>query len=153
HQVAHFVHRKRDARSLQHPRDGPVADLPVRCVLALEQRVDHRVLEVCPPPPRDERVRIAVPALLPEVTGGGFREPALHVHHGPVLVEHAHLDGSRELGRARHRRVSDGCIRYPAMMPPYFTTKRCQAAVAASCAASISAAPSTCTSRRSSTTT
>ena len=92
-EIADLVHRVLDAGALHHVRNRAMTDLPVRRVLAMEQRVDHRVLEMRPSPPGDERIRIALPALLLEVRRRDRRQSGLHVDDRPVLVEHAHLDG------------------------------------------------------------
>ena len=44
-----------------------------------------------PPPPGDETVGIAVPALLLEEGGNHFRQPGLHVDDGAILVEDENL--------------------------------------------------------------
>ena len=68
-----------------------VADLTVRRVAMVAQRVDHRVLEVRAAPPGDEAVRPAVPALLLQERRHRLGQPLLHVDHRAVLVEHQHL--------------------------------------------------------------
>jgi hypothetical protein len=102
HQVAHLVQGVRDPRALENPGQRPVADLPVWGVLPLQEGIDHRVLEVHAAPPGHEGVGIARPALPAEVRGDRLGESRLHVDHGAVLIEHAHLDPGSKLGRARH---------------------------------------------------
>ena len=60
------------------------------------KRVDHRVLEMGAPPPGDEAVRRAVPALLLEVRGCGLGQPCLHVDDGTVEVEEQDLRSALE---------------------------------------------------------
>ncbi len=43
-------------------------------------------------PPGDERVGIAEPTLVLEERRRCFRQARLHVHDGPILVEHADRD-------------------------------------------------------------
>src|SRR3546814_15994720 len=70
----------------------PVADLAVRRVAAVAQRVDHRVLEMRAPPPGDEAVRLVVPTLVLQERCGRLGVAALHVADGAVLVAHQRLD-------------------------------------------------------------
>jgi hypothetical protein len=100
---AHFRVRVCNARAREHAVGGEMADLPIRRVLPVQQRVDHRVLEVRAPPPGDEIICIALPALALEEAGHGFAESTLHVDDCAVLVEHADLDGALE-----HLSVHDG---------------------------------------------
>ena len=81
-----------DAGAIHDLADGQVADLAVGRVIALQQRVDHRVFEVGAAPPRDEGVGIAGPGFCLQEQGGDVTQAALHVDHGAVLVEHAELD-------------------------------------------------------------
>ena len=69
-----------------------VSDLAVRRVLPVQERIDHRVLEVRAPPPGDERIRPPVPAFLLQVGRNHLGQALLHVHDRSVLVEHADLD-------------------------------------------------------------
>src|ERR1700753_3915986 len=73
---------------------------------APEQGVDHRVLEVVPPPPGDEGVGVAAPSLGPQERRGDVAQTALHIHDRAVMVEHAELD-------ARFQRVDVGHHRPP----------------------------------------
>jgi hypothetical protein len=61
----------------------------------VRQRVDHRVLERAPPP-SDEIICVALPALALKEAGRGFAESTLHVDDRAVLVEHADLDAALE---------------------------------------------------------
>src|SRR6516165_9501924 len=96
----------------------------------VQQRVDHRVLEMGPTPPRHERIGIALPPLPREERGCGFGQSSLHVDHGSILVEHANLDGSSHIIRLRHpcslemlwratadRQTQPGAYRYEITMP------------------------------------
>ncbi len=69
-----------------------MADLAVGRVAAIQQRVDHRVLEVRAPPPGDEAAGLAVPALLLQERRDGLGQPFLHVDDGAVLIESQRLD-------------------------------------------------------------
>ena len=97
-----------DAAAVHDVGHGAVADLPVGRVAAVEQRVDHRVLEVRAPPPRHEAVGRAVPALLLQERRDGLGQPLLHVDDGAVLVEGQRLDLALEDLEAFH-----GCLKRP----------------------------------------
>ena len=73
-----------------------MADLPVRRVAAIAQRVDHRVLEVRAAPPGDEAVGVALPALPLQKRRDGLGQALLHVDDGAVLVERQRLDLASE---------------------------------------------------------
>ena len=111
-EVAHLIMRMRDAGTVHHMRDRAVPDLAIGRVPAMQQRIDHRVLEMRAPPPGDEGIGIAAPALRLQEGRGDGDEPALHVHDRAVLVEHADLDaGFDGLGahgdlRCRHLKVA-----------------------------------------------
>jgi len=92
-QIFHLVPAVFDAGAVHDMGDRAMPDLAIGRVLAMQQRVDHRVLEMGAPPPGDERIGIAAPALgLQERRGNRHKSP-LHVDHRAVLVEHADLDG------------------------------------------------------------
>ena len=109
---AHLVLGVGDAAAIHDVGNGTMADLPVRRVATIAQRVDHRVLEVCAPPPGDEAVRLAVPAFRLQEGRRGLGEPLLHVDDGAVLVERQYFDlalqdvayGRHVFLRARQRR-------------------------------------------------
>ena len=90
----HFILRVRNARAREHLVDGEMTDLPIRRVLPVQQRVDHRVLEVHAPPPGDEIICAALPALALEEAGRGFAKSTLHVDDRTILVEHTDLDAA-----------------------------------------------------------
>ena len=109
---AHLVLGVGDAAAIHDVGHGAVADLAVGRVAAVAQRVDHRVLEVRAPPPGDEAVGLALPALLLQEGRHGLGQALLHVDDGAVLVEHQRLDlalqdvayGRHVFLRARQRR-------------------------------------------------
>jgi len=105
-EAADLLRRVRDAGAVHDLRDGHLADRAVRRVLAVQQGVDHRVLEVRPPPPGDEGVRVALPAFGREEGGRDLAEAALHVHDRAVLVEHADGNAALDLFGIGHV----GCI-------------------------------------------
>src|ERR1700722_2431604 len=80
-----------EAGAVHDMGDRAVADLAIGRVLAMQQRIDHRVLEMGAPPPGHEGIGIAAPALRLQERGSDGRQPALHVDHRAVLVEHADL--------------------------------------------------------------
>src|ERR1700746_2786559 len=80
-----------------------MADLAIRGMFPVQQRVDHRVLEMGPTPPCYEGIGIALPSLCRQERGCGLGQSGLHVDHGSILVEHADLDGSSYIIRLRHR--------------------------------------------------
>lgn len=90
-EIAHVVHRVVDLRAVHHMGNCAVSDLAIGRVLAMQQRIDHRILEMGPTPPCDEGIRIALPALLCKERCGDFNQAALHVDDGAVLIEHADL--------------------------------------------------------------
>ena len=104
-QVTDLVHRVLDTGAVHHMRDGAVADFPIGRVLPMQQRIDHRVLVMRPPPPGDEGVRIARPTLLLQKRRRVFNQPALHIHDRPILVEHADLDAGLEFINDAHAGV------------------------------------------------
>jgi hypothetical protein len=59
-----------------------------------------------PPPPRHEGMRISSPTFRPEIGRRDLGQAGLHVDHGAVLIEHAHLDGSFQLLDTAHRRAT-----------------------------------------------
>ena len=73
-----------------------LADFPVGGMSPLQQRIDHRVLEVGAPPPGDDGAGIAAPPLGFQERGDVGGEPALHVDDRAVLVEHDDLDAALE---------------------------------------------------------
>ena len=73
-----------------------MADLPIRRVAAIAQRVDHRAFVVRAPPPGDEAVGAAVPAFAAQERFGQFGQAVLHVDDGAVLVEHQSADFAAE---------------------------------------------------------
>jgi hypothetical protein len=58
-EIPDLFRRVLDAGSIHYVSDGAVTDLAIRRVLAMEQRINHRVLKVSAAPPGDERVRIS----------------------------------------------------------------------------------------------
>ena len=82
-----------DSGSVHYLTNRQMPDLPIRHVLPIQQRIDHRVFKMGAPPPCDEGVRIAGPALGLKEWGGEIAQATLHVHDRAVLVEHAQLDG------------------------------------------------------------
>jgi len=101
YQVAHLPIGVFDARALQGVLRGFVPDLPVRRVLTLQEGVDHRVLEVRPASPGHEaRRRVVRVALRGEVGSDRPCQPALHVDHGAVEVEHQRSDSVQHAGLA-----------------------------------------------------
>jgi len=76
---------------------------PIRGMFPVQERVDHRVLEMGPTPPCYEGIGIAFPPLRRQERGCGLGQSSLHVDHGSILVEHANLDGSPQIIRLRHR--------------------------------------------------
>src|SRR6516225_10207290 len=101
-EVAHLVEPVGNTSALQDESDRAMADLAIRDMFPMQQRVDHRVLEMGPTPPRHERIGIALPPLPREERGCGFGQSSLHVDHGSILVEHANLDGSSHIILLRH---------------------------------------------------
>jgi hypothetical protein len=80
-----------------------MADFAIRGMFPVHKRVDHRVLEMGPTPPRHEGIGIARPPLRRQERGCGLGQSSLHVDHGSILVEHANLDGRPHVIRLRHR--------------------------------------------------
>ena len=68
-------------------------NVAIRQVLAVEQRVNHGVLEVRPPPPGDQAPWLTTPALCCEIRPYGLGESRLHIDNGAVEVEHTELHG------------------------------------------------------------
>jgi hypothetical protein len=62
-------------------------------VLAVQQRINHGVLEVRPPPPGDQAPWFTTPALRGEVRPYGLGESRLHIDDGAIEVEHTELHG------------------------------------------------------------
>ena len=72
--------------------DRAMADLAIGRVLAMQERIDHRILEMGAPPPGHEGIGIAAPALRLQERRCDRDQPALHVDDRAVLVEHAGFD-------------------------------------------------------------
>src|SRR5262249_61797564 len=96
HERAPLVRRVADAAAIHHVSDRALSDLPIGRVLAIAQRIDHRVLEMRAAPPGDEAVRLAVPTLTLEERRDGLGQPLLHIDDGAVLVERQRLDLASE---------------------------------------------------------
>ena len=113
-QPAHLVLRVRDAGPLEGEGEGAPADLPVGRVAPIDERVDHRVLEVRAPPPGDEGARPAAPPLGLEVRRDGLGEAGLHVDDRAVEIEGQDPDGVLDLvgtGRSPwHRHGVPSCV-------------------------------------------
>ena len=103
---AHLVVGMVDAGAAHDVRHRAVSDLAVGRVAAVAQRVDHRVFEVRPPPPGDEAVRVAAPALAGQERRHHLGQTALHVDDGAVLVEHQGRDlAAQETGQIGAHRM------------------------------------------------
>ena len=100
---ANLVLRIGNAAAVHDVGDGAMADLPVRRMSAIAQRIDHRVLEVRAAPPGDEAVRLAMPPFAFQEGRHGLGEPLLHVDDGPVQVERQRLDLALQHARSFHR--------------------------------------------------
>src|SRR5262249_10561936 len=81
-----------DSGAIHHMGDGAMADLAIGRVLAMQERIDHRILEMGAAPPGDERVGIAAPALRVQEWRRDRHQSALHVDDRAILIEHADLD-------------------------------------------------------------
>src|SRR6516225_5868263 len=125
-EVAHLVERVRNTSPLQDESDRAVADLSIRGMIPVQERVDHRVLEVGPTPPRYKRIRIAWPPLRRQERGCGLGQLGLHVDDGPILVEHAHLDGSLQIIRLRRRCSLEALWRATADLQTQHAADRCE---------------------------
>ena len=102
-EITDFFVGVRDARAFQRVIDGDFADAAIGNVLALKQRVYHRVLEMRASPPRDERVRPAAPAFAFEKRRCHFDQSTLHVDDCAVLVEHQELGVAAQFFDGRHK--------------------------------------------------
>src|SRR5262249_45196136 len=71
-------------------------------VTPIEECIDHRVLEMRAPPPCDEAIGRALPALVAQERSDRIGEALLHVDNGAVLVEGQGLDLAFEDVRAFH---------------------------------------------------
>jgi len=69
----------------------------------VQQRVDHRILEMRPTPPGDELIGVAVPVFGLEEVDRDFPKSRLHVNDRPILIEHADLDDALERFGFGHR--------------------------------------------------
>jgi hypothetical protein len=98
-EVMHLVARVGNTGALQDKSDRAMANLAIGGMFPVQERVDHRVLEMGPTPPRHERIGIAVPPFRCQERGCGLGQSGLHVDHGTVLVEHADLDESPHIIR------------------------------------------------------
>ena len=101
----HLVLGVGDFAAVHHMGYRAVADLAVGRVSAVEQRIDHRVLEVRAPPPRHEAAGRACPTLLGKERRDRLRQSLLHVDDGAVLVEGQRLDLALEDFGPFHRNL------------------------------------------------
>src|SRR5262244_2854251 len=92
----------RNAGALQRVGERYAANLTVGQMRAVQQRIDHRVLEVRAPPPGHQARWLTLPALGLEIRPYGCGEPRLHVNDGAVEVEHAQLHRRSQLFERPH---------------------------------------------------
>jgi len=88
-----------------------MTNLPIGRVLAAEQRVDHRVLEMRASPPGDKGVGISLPAFRLQKGFCYLGKPRLHVYDRSILIEHTNLDRVFENVSNLHGQVAPSCIR------------------------------------------
>ena len=69
-----------------------LANFSVWSMVALAQRINHRIFKMSTPPPGNEPTRVAIPALSQQKRCNGLGQSTLHVDDGAVLVEHQRLD-------------------------------------------------------------
>src|SRR5262249_3826487 len=98
----------RNAGALQRVGERYAANLTVGQMRAVQQRVDHRVLEVRPPPPGHQARWLTLPALSLTIRPYSPDEPRLHVDDGAVEVEHAQLHRRLQLFECPHLVSVDG---------------------------------------------
>src|SRR5262249_42784343 len=91
-EITDLLLRVGDASAIHHMGDRAMADLAIGRVLPVQQRIDHRVLEMRATPPGHEGTGIAAPALLFQERSRDRGKATLHVDNRAVLVEHADFD-------------------------------------------------------------
>src|SRR6266436_10372964 len=92
HQITDFVHSVTNSGTLKNIGHRAMTNLPIGRVLAAEQRVDHRVLEMRASPPGDKGVGISLPAFRLQKGFCYLGKPRLHVYDRSILIEHTNLD-------------------------------------------------------------
>src|SRR5262245_29434183 len=96
--MVHLVLRVPDTGAFERKCKGPPADLPVRGMAPIDERIDHRMLEMRSPPPRHQRLWPAAPAFGLQVRREGIRQPALYIDDRAVEIEGQESNGRFELG-------------------------------------------------------